>query len=142
MGTSADDLAAAAVREVEELHAFFEEWLGGTGPRTDAALQRLETALGPDFSMVTPEGARLRRDDVTGWLRDAHGAKGKAGPFRIIIREPEVLHVAPPLVSVGYVEEQHQGEAVTSRRSTALFQVDARGVQWLNLHETWLPAPA
>lgn len=141
MGTSADELAAAAVREVEELHAFFEAWLGGAGPRTDAALGRLETALAADFSMVTPEGRRLRRADVTGWLRDAHGAKGKAGPFRIIIREPDVLHVAPPLVSVGYVEVQHQGEAITARRSTALFRVQPDRVLWLNLHETWMTPP-
>ncbi len=34
--------------EVVGLHRFFESWLGGTGPDSDAAFARLDRALAPN----------------------------------------------------------------------------------------------
>jgi hypothetical protein len=134
-------LAQAALREVVDLHAFFERWLGGTTENTDAVLHRLESALGEAFTMVSPAGESLRRSDVIEWLRDTHGAKSQQGAFQITITEPELLLLQPPLVLLGYVEEQSTGGALTRRRSTALFEAAAEaeeGVRWLALHETWI----
>jgi hypothetical protein len=140
-------LARAALREVTDLHAFFEAWLGGTVADTDAVFSRVERALGDGFTMVSPGGARLRRPDVIGWLRGAHGSRDGQGPFRIAAVEPELLLLRPPLVIVGYVEEQAAGGEVTRRRSTAVFEAGVagegpvegeEGVRWLALHETWI----
>jgi hypothetical protein len=139
--TAADHaLAKAAIREAIDLHGFFEAWLGGGSPSDDATFARLEAALAPAFTMVTPEGRRLARATVIDRLRQAHGAKGQSGPFRIAIRDVETLHVEPPLVALGYVEEQDQGGARSTRRATALFREEPQaphGVHWLALHETW-----
>ena len=138
-------LAEAARREVVELHAVFEAWLGGTGPATDAAFARIEAALAPSFSMVGPDGAAHPRDAAIAGLRAAHGAKGRQGPFRIAITDLEVLHLEPPLVALRYVEDQHQGEVRNVRRSTALFRASGRspsGAEWLCLQETWMEGAA
>jgi hypothetical protein len=134
-------LVRAALREVTDLHAFFEAWLGGTVADTDAVFSRVERALGDGFTMVSPRGARLRRPDVIGWLRGAHGSRGRQGPFRIAAVEPELLLLRPPLVVVGYVEEQAADGVVTHRRSTAVFEAGMEAeeaVRWLALHETWI----
>ncbi len=136
-------LARAALREVADLHAFFEAWLGGTAPQTKAAFARLDRALAEGFTMVTPDGARHPRAAVVEGLRQAHGSKAAFGPFRIVIAEVELLHLARPLVVLGYMEEQTLGGTIGRRRSTALFEaVPAANdrVQWLALHETWIAA--
>jgi hypothetical protein len=140
LGLSLDHpLARAAFDVVTGLHVFFEAWLGGTMEKTPAGLSRLEGALADGFTLVTPQGARLKRSDVIESLRGAHGSR--SGSFRIAILEPELLCLRPPLVVLGYVEEQGMGAAVTRRRSTAVFEEcgDGRkGVRWLALHETWI----
>ena len=138
-------LARAALKEVVELHAFFEAWLGGTGPCTGAAFARLEEALGESFSMVSPDGKRVARAEVIAQLRQAYGSRGRAGRLRMAILEPEVLVLDPPVVIIGYVEEQDTNGALTRRRSTAVLGAavqDAGRLRWLALHETWIENPA
>ncbi len=141
MSTLDHPLARAALQEVIDLHAFFEAWLGGTAPQTEAAFARLDRALAEGFTMVTPDGVRLPRAAVIEWLRQAHGAKAAFGPFRIAIAEAELVHLAVPLVVLGYVEQQTLGGAIGRRRSTGLIEAvpaaDDR-VRWLALHETWI----
>jgi hypothetical protein len=132
-------LGRAALQEVVDLHAFFETWLSGTVENTDVVFSRLENALGEEFTMVPPSGARLQRPDVIGWIRGAHGTKENLDPFRITVFEPELLLLRPPLIILRYVEEQAAGSVVTRRRSTAVFEALAdEGMRWLALHETWI----
>jgi hypothetical protein len=134
-------LAGSALKEVLDLHAFFESWLGGTGPDTPAAFARLETALAETFTMVAPHGQRLRRAEVLDTVRQAYGKQGRSGAFRIAIREPEVLHLDPPLIVLGYVEEQQGEGGLTRRRSTAVLAASGQEggrPRWLALHETWV----
>jgi hypothetical protein len=138
-------LTEAARREVIALHEVFEAWLGGALPASDDLFQRVEASLAPSFTMVSPDGRALSRADVIAAIRTGHGAKGREGPFCIAIADFEILHVAPPLVAVRYVEVQQLGQGTSRRRSTALLQASARalsGMEWLALHETWMmPAP-
>ncbi len=132
-------LLRAAAREIDELHAFFMTWLGGTRPKNPAALDRLEAALAPGFSMVTPDGRRLSRAAVIGWITAAHGARG--AEFRIWITDIEPLHLEPPHALIGYVERQHAEGRETARCASVLFRVDPEGpngLRWLAVHETWL----
>jgi hypothetical protein len=141
MASADHPLVRAALREVDELHAIFEAWLGGTGQGSDALAPRLENALSGGFSMVAPDGTRLSRESVIRELQEARGAKGRHGAFRIEITEPELLLLHPPLVIVRYVETQTTSGVVTRRRSTAVFEAapgDGARVQWAALHETWL----
>jgi hypothetical protein len=138
-------LAAAAIREIEELHGFLEGWLGGTGADSAAAFARIEEVMSPGFTMVTPAGQRLSRADLLGWLRGAHGSRRDPAPFRIRIEAPEVIHCEPPLVLVSYVEAQARGEGQATernaRRSLALLRsADGApaGVHWIAIQETWM----
>jgi len=134
-------LADDAIREVVNLHAFFESWFGGTCPATDEAFATVEASLGPSFTMVGPDGTRVSRSKVIAAIRGSHGRKARQGRFAITIAETEILHLFAPLVLVGYVEEQRLGEEVTRRKSTALFMrspLGPPGVQWIALHETWV----
>jgi hypothetical protein len=132
-------VAVSALEEIVGLHGFFESWLRGHCPDTDAAFARLEAALAESFSIVTPDGERLGRTEVVARLRQAHGSKGRHGLFRIAILDPEVLYDNPPLVVLGYVEEQVSCETVTRRRATALLEsAQGPGLQWLAVHETWI----
>jgi hypothetical protein len=134
-------LADDALAEVVGLHDFFESWFGATCPATDENFATLESSLGPSFTMVGPDGWRVQRPDVIAAIRNSYGSKGQHSGFRITIAETEILHMSPPLVLVGYVEEQSLGSVRTRRRSTALFTRSPQGsygVQWLALHETWM----
>jgi hypothetical protein len=127
-------LAQAVLKEVADLHAFFEAWISGKAENTDAVFSRVESSLGEGFTMVSPSGQRLQRP-----------ARASQSSFHIAIAEPEILLLRPPLVLLGYVEEQTVSNVVTRRQSTALFEVSIEGgqrVRWLALHETWIgPGP-
>src|SRR5437867_2117889 len=117
MSASDPTLAEDAVREVVGLHDFFGSWFGATCPATDDAFATLETSLCPSFTMVGPDGMRVRRPDVIAAIRNSYGSKGRHSGFRITIAETEILHMSPPLVLLGYVEEQILGTERTRRRS-------------------------
>jgi hypothetical protein len=131
-------LARAAVAEVEDLHAFFAAWLGGTPPEPDA-FARVETALAPSFSLIGPDGRRASRDAVLAGLRAERGARGPG--FTIRVEAPEPLVLEAPLVILAYRERQRRDGAETLRQSLAVFRADddtPHGVQWLALQETWV----
>ena len=128
-----------ALREVVDLHAFFEAWLGGTAPNTDAEFPRLDAVLAESFTMVSPDGRRLSRADVTGSLRKAHGAGEGRGPSGSSSSNPRSCMCRPPLIAVRYVEETAP-DTITRRSlplSSRLCRTTER-VRWLALHETWI----
>jgi len=134
------DLAAAAVRETRELHEAFEAWFRPGA--ADAVLARIEAALAPGFVVVSPDGSQLARHELLALLRAARGCRGPG--FRIAVEAAAPLHVAPPLVLLGYVERQRTESGETTRRSSALFRADPagpNGLRWLAVHETWIAAP-
>jgi hypothetical protein len=135
-------LAASAIREIRDLHAFFEAWLGGSCPQ-DGVFHRVEAALAPDFTLVAPSGQRLSRSEVLAWLRSAYGSRHNPGRFRISIDELAVVHCEAPLIVMSYVEAQ-QGVEKNVRRSLAILREaeDAPcGVIWVALQETWTELP-
>ena len=81
------------------------------GLRMDRGFSRLENALAASFSMVMPDGTKLERAQVIGWLRQARGAQAVAGPFRIAIEDREPLAVRRRSSPLRYVEEQCRAAA-------------------------------
>ncbi len=128
-------------REIVELHEFFEGWLSGTLPATDAAFVRFEQVTSTGFTFVGPNASVLDRSAVLTLVRDAHGARPG---LRIRIENPTVHHELGPLLVATYEEWQKIGTETTARLSTALFRArhgTPCGVEWLHVHETWLPTP-
>lgn len=128
---------AAAVREIEELHAAFAVWMGpGAGPEIFA---RFEAAFAPEFTMVGPSGKRLDRAGVLAMLAANRAAFGAA--FGIKIEAAVPLAEGPGFICVGYDEIQTGRPGPAQRRASAVFRPDpaaANGLHWLAVHETWI----
>ncbi len=135
-----DAFCAAAVQEVERLHAFFVGWLGGTIERKSAAFAACAGALAAGFVHIDPDGAVADREALLERLEEAHGRLGE--DFRISIRNPRARALDNDLCLVVYEEWQARPEGEKGRVSTALMRRDTEapaGLAWLHVHETWLP---
>lgn len=134
-----DDLARRCLAEVDELHRFFVDWLGGD-PSADFA--RCETALGPGFRIVEPDGTIVERELLLQALESARGKhKGADPPFAIRIEDATARALPGGSCLVTYIERQIARGGSTARRSSALFANAAggpNGVKWLHVHETWI----
>ena len=127
--------------EVVGLHDFFQGWLDGTLPETDAVYARLAATTAPEMLIVTPGGERVLGAQLAAELRGAHGSRPG---WRMWIEAAELRLEAGGLLVVTY-EEWHRSAAgeVRGRLSTAVLREQAgtpHGLAWLHVHETWLPA--
>lgn len=122
--------------EVLELHQFFEAWLTGSLDKTREEYQRFESSMAADFVMVPPDNDLLPRDVIMDIFWGEHGSR--KSPFSIEIRNLVARPLPGSLYLVSYEEWQFTpGES--ARVVTALMQDSDSGVQWLSVHESWLP---
>jgi hypothetical protein len=132
-------LADLAWEEVGALHAFFETWLREREPVMD--FSEVESALGQNFRLISPDGKIDERSTVVAWIRDARGSRG--ADFSIVVSDPFPIWMGDDAVLLEYTEHQHRDGQRTRRRSTALFLTNPsapRGVEWRHLQETWMEA--
>src|SRR5688572_32591482 len=118
-------LGAAATREIEELHAVFVELFCSRS----RDYSRCAAAFSAHFEMVTPDG---KSHDRAGVLLAIESAKAPAD-FMIAISEIRSLREDQNSVLLQYVEQQYRDGKTSRRRSTALFEVEAKapcGVVW------------
>lgn len=130
----------ACEQEIHELHEFFQEWFAGRLPANDEAFARFAQAMGPDFQMITPGGERVARGALLDGLRGAHGSQPDC---RIWIENLSSRELTKDVCLVTYEEWQGSGDDARGRLSSALLRRAAgapRAVEWLHLHEVWLPA--
>ncbi|GAA5123816.1 DUF4440 domain-containing protein [Pseudonocardia adelaidensis] len=133
-----DELHERCAAQIEGLHRVIEEWLAGRSPRTAEAFAAFADAHSPDFTMVTPDGALLRRDELLPGFEGAHGA---APGLRIRIADVAVVHSDVGGVLATYEEWQDGPAGRTGRRSTVLLErhTGARhGLRSRHLHATWI----
>lgn len=126
--------------EIVELHDFFQAWLGGTLPATDAAYARLVDTQAPEFALITPGGELVPGERLLAQLRAAHGTRPG---WRMWIERVELRLQQGGLTVATYEEwQRHADGTVTGRLSTVLFRAQPdtpNGLVWLHVHETWLP---
>lgn len=141
-------LAANAEREIVAFHEFLEDWLGGSLDQTNQRFERAEKVLPDDFEIVSPSGERRTRSDVLADLRDGYGslAADDLDPdFRIRIENVNIRFERDDSCLLTYEEWQRQGGEWEGRLSSVLFRWEEEtpnGVEWVHLHETWLPDDA
>lgn len=126
------------IQEVIELHAFFQAWLAGEAPESDAAFARFTSATAPEFTLISPDGKVAGFTDTARWIRNAYGTRPGV---RLWTDDHVVRYVDEHVVLITYREHQTRDGATTMRISSALFRrADAapRGVLWLHVHETWV----
>ena len=118
--------------EVRELHAFFGRWYSGVADRSESS--RLD-ALADTFVMIGPDGRTAGVEEVRAMIRSAYGQR----PIDFMIKNITVRRDVPV---VTYEEWQTLSGATTGRLSTAVMTLaphQPNGLQWVHLHETWLP---
>jgi hypothetical protein len=134
--------AKAAIQEVIDLHIFFQEWLDGSLPNTDAAFARFHAATAAGFTLISPDGSIAAGADTATWIQTAHGTRRG---FRLWTDAHNVRYVNDNLAVVTYQEWQTRDGVTTGRISTAIFvaaPAAPNGVAWLHVQETWLPDQA
>jgi len=133
-----------AEREVREFHEFIEEWLTGRADRED--YDRAEAVLPDDFEILSPTGDGRDGPTLRADLRDGHGVFADSDPpFEVRIADLRTRDEPESTCLVTYEEWQRTDGDWEGRVSTAFFRraVDApNGVEWVHLHETWLPDDA
>lgn len=137
--TAACQALTATVREeIVSLHQFFVDWYSGQLEQSSfepGFLARMD----PRFTMIEPGGRLLRFNELKSLLRQRRGSNPD---FRIAIRQVCVQRASERYVFATYQEWQRNAlasePADNARISTVLFRRD-EGLQWLHVHETWLP---
>ena len=141
--------------EIIRLHDFFVEWF--TARSSCGDFDKVSRALASDFHMISPRGVMETQPNLLDSLRSSYGCHRGSG-FRIEIRNCKCLHKGGGGVSLWKYEEwQFTGgsgssssgdsssedkETETARISTVLFRDSKEGyngVQWVHVHETWMP---
>ncbi len=128
--------------EIVELHAFIERWSNAEEPKTDEAFRRFDRVLAPSFVLIDPNGAVIERQPIVDAVRDSHG-RWRDSPGKIRI-ENFRLHQHNDGFALATYEEWHDlGRTAVGRLSSVLFGANAdapNGLDWLHLHEVWLPS--
>ena len=129
--------------EVIDLHQFLEDWFNGVLPPTNQAFDRFDSVMAERFLLISPNGVRSERGELVDRLRDAHGIwRQNAQPGRIWIENIQVRHIVGSQAMVLYEEWQEIDGEARGRLSTVVFQRrdgTPNGVEWLHLHEVWMP---
>jgi hypothetical protein len=126
-------------REIVELHQFFEAWFTGKLSQTETDYTRFAQVMATGFTMVSPDGVLLDRDPLLKSLYDAHN---KRRDTRIWIKNVQLRQQHGDIFIVTYEEWQSEKDVQTARLSTVVFRQKSdapNGLEWLLVHETWLP---
>lgn len=131
--------------EIDALHQFFEDWLGGARPDTDDAFVRVRCVLADEFRLIHPAGEWRTRDEILSGLRRGHGRRPG---LTIEIRNAQVLRTGPERCLAAYKEWQHGPDATDGRLSSVVFRREPtdldlpEGLVWEHVHETWIQSPS
>ena len=133
-----DTLETQLREEVKALHAFFVGWYNAN--LTERAFEtEFMARLDAGFTIITPSGVKLDQEKLVSAMRQSYGKKPG---FRIEIRNVRLLQATETSAVAHYEEWQHNGQESpgtgSGRISTVVFSQGDQ-LQWLHVHETWLP---
>lgn len=131
------NLNELARQEIVHFHEQIEKWFKGEMTPGEREEMLKLSPFHTNFRMINPRGVGMNRTALGDWLPSVYAAK----PGIVL----EVKNISPRFEQEGvilmeYVETQTGGGADNQRISTALFVQNEEGhLQWLDLHETFLP---
>lgn len=134
------ELQSRVREEIESLHRFFVEWFTGSIPATDENFQTgFMQRFDESFLLIPPAGTILELSTLAEGIRSNHNSNPD---FRIAIRAVTICRSWDQYILATYEEWQRHALASTppdnGRVATVLFRIDT-DLQWLHVHETWLP---
>jgi hypothetical protein len=125
-------------KEIEALHEFFVGWFSGELDESEFDAGFL-ARFDPDFHLIPPAGIVLDRDGIAAGIREGYATNPG---FRIAIRNVRILRRFDGHTLAMYEEWQRNALASeppeNARLATVLFS-DTQPLQWLHVHETWMP---
>jgi len=127
--------------EIVDLHRFFERWYRGELELTSEDFARVSDVLTEDFRMINPDGEVVARSELLTGLRRNHGTR--SDDFQIRVENVSYRMVGRTAAAVTYEEWHEEGGRTRGRVSTAILREHSstpNGVEWLHVHETWLPS--
>jgi len=131
-------LEQRAREEIESLHAFFVEWFSGRCTN-NSFTEDFSARFNADFKLIPPAGTCLNLDQLSSAIRNGYASNP---PFKIQIRNVTLQRVFADHMLVTYEEWQRNALASTSpnngRIVSAIFKI-SQPLEWLHIHETWLP---
>ncbi len=119
-------------QEVARLHQFFQDWFQGV--LDVEQFSSCEQALASGFTIVTPGGDLVRRDEILEVIRLHRG--GEPPEFQITTAPRYCQQVRGLHLST--YEERQTGARSTVRLSTAVLGTTDSGFVWHAVHETWI----
>ena len=129
------------VREVERMHVFIQDWIGGLRQN----MSPFTESLAEEFTFIPPSGTVLDREQSIAAMEDAGDAHADSSPsFRIDVQDAEVQLSVYGMHLVTYREHQRIDGEWHSRTSSVWLRETTRtatGLEWVHLHETWLESP-
>jgi len=132
------------VKEVEELHQFFQDWFNGSVENSVTSFARFTDVMHADFTMIAPNGKQTNRGALKGSLFMMYG---KRPSIKIWIENPEFRFLSNNTAMLTYEEWQQENEDAepSTRISTVIFEQSPdsptlpNNVTWLHVHETMRP---
>jgi hypothetical protein len=118
--------------EVGRLHDFFQGWFRGELDPGDFA--QCECSLSEGFTIVTPGGELIHRDELLAALRRHRGREAMSFAIETMGRN---CHQVNNVHLVTYEERQY-GQRSNIRLSTAAIARDGDRFSWHSVHETWV----
>ncbi len=125
--------------EIVGLHRFFEQWFKGELSETDESFSRFADVMAEGFEIISPAGRAMKRDVILDAVRAGHGKEHES---KIWIENHRHLLTHGDLSLVTYEEWQGTGDKKRGKLSTSLLRITENtpnNLQWLHVHETWLP---
>lgn len=133
-------------REAVTFHSFLRDWLAGAVPRTTEAFERFSGVMGDGLEVISPLGTVTAREPLIEEFEGLHGVlAAQADAFQIWVENYRCRRVIGDYAVATYEEWHRLKDDVSARLSTALYRKRAdtpNGVEWLHVHETWLPGKA
>lgn len=131
------------LKEVTELHKFFEDWYNAILPKSQEAYSRFSSVMNPTARYISPTGSISIGSELISGIWQDYG-KYENDTFAITIDDYKHLFLATTnqdISLVNYVEIQKIGGKVdNSRIHTSAFrykQSTPNGVWWEHIHQTY-----
>lgn len=124
------------IKEVQDLHAFFEAWFNGT--LNSEEFIRVEKSIAVDMKMVSPEGVIMSGEGIIQAIKNSHGSSNH---IKIWVEDVTVKRLTADFYLATYYELQDRAGNNTKRYSSAIFRRSSRSpndFEWIHVHETWV----
>ncbi len=134
----ANELEDIIRTEIEDLHKFFVGWFTGA---LDASHfeQDFHARFDADFLLIPPAGIILSLAELSTGIKSTYDTNPD---FRIAIRNVKIQRILDNEIIATYEEWQRNALASTppdnGRLATVIFKM-TEPLQWLHVHETWMP---